>query len=63
MQQPIIKIDKSIWLASLEAFKDIYMVLYNVDRQISGLPEVTDEDIIMDMYLDELNKYKREQTD
>lgn len=52
MTKPVLDIEAELFLSSLDGFKRYYMPLYNKERVISGLAIVSDEDTIINMFLD-----------
>ncbi len=56
----MIEFQNLVFFESLEKFKDYYLPLYNADRRERHLPEVKDEQEIIDLYLDKLNEWKKQ---
>lgn len=56
----MINFEKLVMFESLEKFKENFLPLYNNDRMERDLPPVTDEQEIIDLYLDKLNEWKKQ---
>lgn len=56
----MIGFENLVFFDSLEKFKDNFLPLYNAERKERKLPEVKDEQEIIDLYLDLLNEWKKQ---
>ena len=55
----VIEFEKLVMFDSLENFRNSFLVIYNENLRAKGYLPITDEQEIIDLFLDKLNEWKR----
>ena len=55
----VIEFEKLVMFDSIENFRNSFLVIYNENLRAKGYLPITDEQEIIDLFLDKLNEWKR----